>query len=120
MDKAEVEGSVRMVYYPMEKDSTILYMNVSEASTVDVYLVNRKMKRLVMKTQPNGVLYPLEQAPADRSRLDNFAWFDYIRPLNKEDIFHWRGKKAGQELKKNVRGNVPLPNQKLFENNQKE
>ena len=114
MDKAEVEGSVRMVYYPMEKDSTILYMNVSEASTVDVYLVNRKMKRLVMKTQPNGVLYPLEQAPADRSRLDNFAWFDYIRPLNKEDIFHWRGKSADQQLKKSSRREAPLPNQNLF------
>ena len=43
----------------------------------------------------------------------------YIRPQNKEDIFHWRGKGAGQELKKSTRGAAPLPNQKLFENNQK-
>ena len=95
-------------------------MNVSESSELNVYLENRKLKKMVMKPQSSGTLYPMDQLPPEKMKLENFGWFDYVRPLNKKDIFHWRGKKAGQELKKNVRGNVPLPNQKLFENNQKE
>lgn len=120
MEQVDVIGSVRLVYYPMEKDSTLIGMNVSESSELNVYLENRKLKKMVMKPQSSGTLYPMDQLPPEKMKLDNFGWFDYVRPLNKKDIFHWRGKKAGQELKKNVRGNVPLPNQKLFENNQKE
>jgi hypothetical protein len=58
--------------------------------------------------------------PEKKRKLENFAWFDYIRPISKEDIFNWRGKQAGQELKKSVRGAAPLPNRNLFENNRKE
>ena len=120
MEQVDVIGSVRLVYYPMEKDSTLIGMNVSESSELNVYLENRKLKKMVMKPQSSGTLYPMDQLPPEKMKLENFGWFDYVRPLNKKDIFHWRGKKAGQELKKNVRRNVPLPNQKLFENNQKE
>ena len=120
MEQVDVIGSVRLIYYPMEKDSTLIGMNVSESSELNVYLENRKLKKMVMKPQSSGTLYPMDQLPPEKMKLENFGWFDYVRPLNKKDIFHWRGKKAGQELKKNVRGNVPLPNQKLFENNQKE
>jgi hypothetical protein len=55
---------------------------------------------MVMSPKSNGVLYPMNQIPEEKKKLDNFAWFDYIRPLDKKDIFNWRGKKAGQELKK--------------------
>lgn len=120
MERVDVIGSVRLVYYPMEKDSTLIGMNVSESSELNVYLENRKLKKMVMKPQSSGTIFPMDQLPPEKMKLENFGWFDYVRPLNKKDIFHWRGKKAGQELKKNVRGNVPLPNQKLFENNQKE
>lgn len=66
------------------------------------------------ESKSNGTLYPMLQLPPDKMKLENFNWFDYIRPLNKEDIFNWRGKKAGQELKKSNRGAAPLPNQDLF------
>lgn len=114
MRKVDVIGSVRLVYYPMESDSTLIGMNVSETSLLNMYLENRKMKKMVMSPKSNGTLYPMLQLPPDKMKLDNFAWFDYIRPLNKEDIFSWRGKKEGQGLKKSSRGAVPLPNHDLF------
>ena len=120
MNQVDVDGSVRLVYYPMEKDSTLIGMNVSETSKLSIFLENRKLKRMVMSPRSNGTLYPMTQIPSEEKKLDNFAWFDYIRPLDKKDIFNWRGKKAGQELKKSVRGAAPLPNQKLFENDNKE
>lgn len=114
MHQVDVIGSVRVVYYPMESDSTLIGMNVSETSLLNIYLENRKMKKMVMSPKSNGTLYPMLQLPPDKMKLENFNWFDYIRPLNKEDIFNWRGKKAGQELKKSNRGAAPLPNQDLF------
>jgi hypothetical protein len=53
-------------------------------------------------------MYPMTQIPPDRRFLSNFAWFDYIRPLNKEDIFVWRGKKKDQELKPEKRREAPV------------
>jgi lipopolysaccharide export system protein LptA len=120
MERVDVNGSVRLVYYPTERDSTLIGMNVSETSLLNIYLQDRKLKKMVMSPKSNGVLYPMNQIPEEKKKLDNFAWFDYIRPLDKKDIFNWRGKKAGQELKKSTRGAAPKPNQNLFGNNKKE
>lgn len=114
MRKVDVIGSVRLVYYPMESDSTLIGMNVSETSLLNMFLENRKMKKMIMSPKSNATLYPMLQRPPEKMKLDNFVWFDYIRPLDKEDIFEWRGKKAGQELKKSNRSAVPLPNHNLF------
>ena len=114
MRKVDVIGSVRLVYYPMESDSTLIGMNVSETSLLNMFLENRKMKKMIMSPKSNGTLYPMLQRPPEKMKLDNFVWFDYIRPLDKEDIFEWRGKKAGQGLKKSNRSAVPLPNHNLF------
>ena len=114
MRKVDVIGSVRLVYYPMESDSTLIGMNVSETSLLNMFLENRKMKKMIMSPKSNGTLYPMLQRPPEKMKLDNFVWFDYIRPLDKEDIFKCRGKKAGQGLKKSNRSAVPLPNHNLF------
>ena len=115
MRKTEIIGSVRVVYYPMDSDSTLIGMNVSETSQLDIYLQNKKLDKMVMFPKSNGTLYPMSQIPAGKDKLDNFAWFDYIRPLSKEDIFRWVPKKAEDQLKKNVRAPVKLPNDDLFE-----
>lgn len=115
MYKTEVIGSVRLVYYPMDSDSTLIGMNVSETSKLDIYLENQKLEKMVMSPKSNGTLYPMNQIPAGKDKLQNFVWFDYIRPRNKDDIFNWRGKKVEDQLKKSVRGPVELPNQHLFE-----
>ena len=107
MRKVDVIGSVRLVYYPMESDSTLIGMNVSETSLLNMFLENRKMKKMIMSPKSNGTLYPMLQRPPEKMKLDNFVWFDYIRPLDKEDIFKWRGKKACQWLKKSNRSAVP-------------
>ena len=52
-------------------------------------------------------MYPVDQTPANMRFLENFAWFDYIRPLHKDDVFEWRGKKSGTELKESVRHIAP-------------
>lgn len=119
MYKTEVIGSVRVVYYPMDSDSTLIGMNVSETSQLDIYLKDQKLERMVMSPKSNGTLYPMSKIPEGADRLQNFVWFDYIRPLNKQDIFNWRGKKVEDQLKKSTRPPVELPNQHLFKHKKK-
>ena len=114
MRKVDVIGNVRLVYYPEDKDSTMIGMNVSETSLLNIFIKEKKMQKMVMSPNSNGTLYPMLMIPPEKLRLENFGWFDYIRPLNKDDIFEWRGKKAGQELKNKGRKSIPLPNHGLL------
>ncbi len=112
--KVDAIGSVLLIYYPLEKDSTMIGMNTSETSLLNLYLQDRKMKKMVMSPKSNGTLYPMSQIPPGKLRLQNFVWFDYIRPLNKDDIFEWRGKKSDQVLKKTDRKPVNSSKRELI------
>ena len=108
--QADVIGNVRIVYYTIDdKDSTLIGVNNAETSLLNIYLKDRKIEKIKASAKTNGVMYPMSLIPEDKRYLPSFSWFDYIRPLNKEDIFVWRGKKAGQELKASIRRDVPLP-----------
>lgn len=98
--------NVYVNYYPFDDDSLMIGMNHSESSQMKLYMKKRKMERLWM---PAGqcVMYPPFLVPPQELYLDNFAWFDYMRPLDKDDIFDWRPKKAGTELKESIRREAP-------------
>lgn len=112
--KVDVIGNVIVVYYPEEKDTTMIGMNYSETSLLNMYLKDRKMVKMVMSPKSNGTLYPMDQIPADKMKLPAFVWFDYIRPLNKEDIFNWRGKRAGETLRKSTRKPLSGPKREMI------
>ena len=112
--KIDVIGNVLLIYYPEEKDSTMIGMNTSETSLLNLFLRDRKMKKMVMSPQSNCVLYPMDQIPPDKMKLPTFSWFDYVRPLNKEDIFNWRGKKAGEALRKTERKVISGPKREII------
>ncbi len=114
MRKVDVIANVLVVFYPQEEDSTMIGMNTSQTSLLTMYLKDRKMKRMVMSPKSDGVLYPMDQIPADKMKLPTFVWFDYIRPQNKEDIFEWRGKKAGEVLRKSTRKPLNAPKRELI------
>lgn len=109
LSAVDVIGNVRMGYYMTDKDSTLLSFMTSETSVMNIYFKDQKIQKVKWSPQNDGVVYPILQIPTDKLYLPSFAWFDYIRPLNKEDIFNWRGKKAGQELKKTTQRQPPLP-----------
>lgn len=106
--EANAIDNVLIVYYPVdESDSTLIGLNYTETNEMKMYLENRKMKKIWMP-KAEGTLYPMSQIPPGKTHLPNYAWFDYVRPLDKDDIFNWRGKKAGTELKEIKRREAPL------------
>lgn len=103
-----VDGNVRIINYVMERDSVILYQNFLEAPSARMYVEKRRIQRAVAFPTPKGVLYPLGLAPKEHTRFPNFNWFDYIRPKDEYDLFEWRSKHSGSELKVIQRRQAPL------------
>ena len=105
MKRIDVNGSVQAVYYPIEeKDSSLIGLSFTEGGFLRMELKERQLERGSFIGKASGTMYPMDQIPPDKYKLPSFAWFDYVRPRNKYDIFEWRGKKAGQTLKKSDRG----------------
>ncbi len=106
--QARVEGNAMVINYPMERDSTFLYHNYCEAAKLRIDVTQRKMRRFWAAPNPIGKTYPIGLAPAAHTRLTNFAWFDYIRPLSPDDLFEWRPKSSATKLKVQPRSQAPL------------
>ena len=107
--QTDAVSNVRAIFFPVDdKDTTLIGLNYTETDTMRMYIApNRQLQRIWMP-KAQGTLYPMTQIPADKLRLDVFAWFDYIRPVDKDDVFIWRGKAEGTEIKKITRTVPPL------------
>ena len=113
IDKTDVTGNVMVVYYYIEEGDSIAFgINTTECSYLTAFMKEGLVDKLYIKEQSNGVFYPISQAPPGKDRLPNFAWFNKLRPLSKEDILIWRGKSEEQKLKVTTRREVPLPSLK--------
>lgn len=107
MDYTWVIGNVYVDYYPFDSDSLMIGMNYVETSELKLFMKEKKVHRIWMPAAV-GTMYPLGMIPPNKLYLENFAWFDYIRPRDKMDVFEWRGKKAGTELKISYKHQAPL------------
>ncbi len=106
--EAHAKTNAIAIYHMIDDaDSTFLAQDYTESPLMKMFFDKRKMKSIWME-KPSGVMYPMTQIPADKKFLPNFAWFDYIRPLDKNDIFNWRGKRQEQELKPEKRREAPV------------
>jgi hypothetical protein len=102
-----VEGNVRVIQFPMEKDSVVLYQLYMETAKLKMSLEERKLQR-IWTPASTGQFYGIGMAPKEHTVLENFTWFDYVRPQHKDDIYEWRPKRKGTELKSTIRRNAPL------------
>ena len=106
--QTEAIGNVRSIYYPVDdKDSTLMGLVYIETDTMKMFMRDRQLQK-IWTSKTDGTWYPMTQIPPERYRLDGFTWFDYIRPVNKDDIYEWRGKKDGTQLKNITRHAAPL------------
>ena len=105
----QVIGSVELVFYPVDSDGTYLGMNTTTSGRTIAYMKDRKVDKVVVPNESKGIFYPMGQRPENKRFLENFAWFDYVRPRSKWDIYYWRGKGSDMELKVIKKDRIPLP-----------
>lgn len=108
LSRNEAHGNVYVIYYILDgKDKTKLFMNYSETTKMIMYMKDKKMERIWMPAATCS-LYPVLQIPSDKRHLSGFAWFDYVRPTDPEDVFNWRSKSAESILVAERKYDVPL------------
>ena len=90
--ETQAKDNVLIGYFFEEGDSVAIIYNYQETTEMRMFLKDRKLER-VWTPKTSGTMYPPNQIPPDKKRLDGFAWYDYIRPLSRHDIFLWRPKK---------------------------
>ena len=96
--EAQAKDNVITVYYPEDKaDSSFVGLVYLETSELRMFMDSVGKLSRIWAPKSDGTMYPMSQIPPSKRYLDNFAWYDYVRPLNKDDIFVWRGKEKETE-----------------------
>lgn len=109
MKMTEAIGNVQTVYYMTnDKDSSLVGLNYLETDTMRMYLGAARKLDKIWTNKFTSTMYPITQVPPAKYKLPNFAWFEDLRPTDKNDIFVWRGKSSGMELKSIKRHEAPL------------
>ena len=109
MKMTEAIGNVQTVYYMTnDKDSSLVGLNYLETDTMRMYLGAARKLDKIWTNKFTSTMYPITQVPPAKYKLPNFAWFENLRPTDKNDIFVWRGKSSGTELKSIKRHEAPL------------
>ena len=109
MKMTEAIGNVQTVYYMTnDKDSSLVGLNYLETDTMRMYLGAARKLDKIWTNKFTSTMYPITQIPPAKYKLPNFAWFEDLRPTDKNDIFVWRGKSSGTELKSIKRHEAPL------------
>ncbi|MBP5360425.1 MAG: hypothetical protein J6129_02950 [Bacteroidaceae bacterium] len=119
MSESHAIQNVKINYFQFDdkvkEDSIIIAMNHAETSLMKVYFQDRKVSN-VWTAEADGMYYPIVFVTPQLRYLENFAWFDYIRPRDKYDLFEWRSKTADKVLQKTKRKEVPYQTLKKKKN----
>lgn len=109
MKQSEAIGNVQTIYYMTnDRDSSLVGLNYLETDTMRMYIGAQRKLDKIWTNKFTSTMYPITQIPPAKYKLANFAWFDDIRPKDKNDIYVWRGKGKGAELKTVKRHEAPL------------
>lgn len=94
-----VEGNAESIFYPEEEDMTMIGMNQTESSYLSIDFKDKKIEKLKLWPKATGKMTPLSDWKPDMGRLQDFQWYDYIRPLDKNDIFR-KAKKENTTIRR--------------------
>lgn len=104
LNRVEISGNAETIYFPInDKDSTIVGINKTQSSFVNMYFINDDLDRIVLTTASSGVMYPLGDLSGDDLLLNNFFFIDEQRPKSKMDVFLKFDKNRHKSLVKHSR-----------------
>lgn len=87
IDFMRAKGSAESVYYAQDENQAFIGMNSAHAEIIDMYFLDKGLKRVVFRSEVSGSLYPMNQIPEDKRLLNNFKWQENRRPKTKFELF---------------------------------
>lgn len=83
----DVEGNAESIFYPIESDGSMVGLNATKSGYLTIWVKDNKLEKLKIWPSPIGSMTPIPDLKPSQKTLKDFMWFDYLRPLNKDDIF---------------------------------
>jgi lipopolysaccharide export system protein LptA len=87
LHKITVDGNAQTVYYIREDDGYLIGINLAEASSMIIRLIDNDVDNINYRSKPIEVMYPEKDLPEDMKKLKGFNWQEILRPRSKDDIF---------------------------------
>lgn len=88
IDYMRVKGTpASSIYYIQDKDSAYTGMNRASGSVIDLYFVNKELRKVLFVNDVKGTMFPIRKIPEDQKQLNNFSWQDKRRPKNRLELF---------------------------------
>ena len=86
LDSVKAKGSAEAIYYLQDDDSAYTGINQSTSDMIDAYLREKQLKKIVLRGQPKGTIYPIKQKNPKEMQLQGFIWREAERPKTKYDL----------------------------------
>lgn len=96
----DVEGNAESIFYPIESDGTMVGLNSTKSGYLSIWVKDNKLDKLKIWPSPQGTMTPIPDLKPSQKTLKDFMWFDYLRPLNKDDIFIIKKRKVQDKPKR--------------------
>ncbi|MBL7812680.1 MAG: hypothetical protein JNL57_10695 [Bacteroidetes bacterium] len=75
-----VQKNGQAVYFVKEKDSAVTSANVVTCANLRILMDSGKVNQVRFYGSPEGNIYPIDQMPADKTKLAGFIWDPANRP----------------------------------------
>jgi lipopolysaccharide assembly outer membrane protein LptD (OstA) len=85
--RVDVDGNAETIYYPVDAPGVFIARNKTESSFFSVTVENREPVKIVIWPSSSGTSLPLPDLTPESKFLKDFYNYDYLRPVDKSDIF---------------------------------
>jgi len=90
MEHILIDGNAESLFYPQEADSTMIGLNYSMSSYLEMWMKDNKLAKVKTYDATSGKTVPMHLITPEQKRLKKFAWYGALRPINRYDIFRSR------------------------------
>lgn len=88
LHQIDIAGNAESIFYPLEKDGAKVGLNETKSGFLTIWVKDNQLDKLKIWPSPTGSMTPIPDLKPDQKLLKDFYWFDYLRPKNKNDIYH--------------------------------
>jgi lipopolysaccharide export system protein LptA len=84
--KIDISGNGESIYFLIDGEN-IVGVNTAKCATIEIGIEDGKIRDIIQRQSPEGVIDPPKMTGQGQIRLDGFNWFDNLRPKKLSDIF---------------------------------
>ncbi|MDR2473616.1 MAG: hypothetical protein LBD53_08690 [Tannerella sp.] len=87
IEHIDIDGNAESIFFPLERDSTMVGLNYTQSSYLSIWLKENKLEKMKIWPQPKGYLIPIHLIQSEQMTLKRFVWHGDIRPTDRHDVF---------------------------------